>query len=388
MADHLARARGAVRPAGVARRADLRDGRLLQRRPRDADEAIAPIRALGEPVFDLLREQPYTRAAVLPRRHRAEGPALLLADRVRWPSSATACSTTLRELRRRVPDPGRRSSASCTSAARSTSTTPDDGAVGNRDARYACGVIGALGARRARRRRVPRTGCATPASACGRSRTGGNYVNFQTADEGEDRVRASYGANYDRLVRDQARVRSRQPVPLEPQRPPGGRMTRSRPSTASTSRSATASTTSPTSANWPEYWPGLVRVEPGSRWREPGDVTRIVDPAARPRGAARDDAPPRRAVPRCVEYTSTQPGLPDVRHERHFDDAGDGCTTGSSSSTSPRGRAVLRPPAGAPRRSPARCAGRSRTSTRCSATIRYPDGERKPGGLGSNARLR
>jgi FAD/FMN-containing dehydrogenase len=30
--------------------------------------------------------------------------------------------------------------------------------------------------------------------------TGASYVNFQTADEGADRVRAAYGANYDRLV--------------------------------------------------------------------------------------------------------------------------------------------------------------------------------------------
>ena len=30
--------------------------------------------------------------------------------------------------------------------------------------------------------------------------TGGNYVNFQTADEDEERVRATYGANFDRLV--------------------------------------------------------------------------------------------------------------------------------------------------------------------------------------------
>jgi hypothetical protein len=29
-------------------------------------------------------------------------------------------------------------------------------------------------------------------------------------------------------------------------------------------------------ANWLEYWPGLVRIEPGARWGEPGDVTRIV----------------------------------------------------------------------------------------------------------------
>jgi hypothetical protein len=30
--------------------------------------------------------------------------------------------------------------------------------------------------------------------------TGGNYINFQTADEDEVRVRATYGANFHRLV--------------------------------------------------------------------------------------------------------------------------------------------------------------------------------------------
>ena len=30
--------------------------------------------------------------------------------------------------------------------------------------------------------------------------TGGNYINFQTADEDEERIRATYGANFDRLV--------------------------------------------------------------------------------------------------------------------------------------------------------------------------------------------
>jgi hypothetical protein len=35
--------------------------------------------------------------------------------------------------------------------------------------------------------------------------TGGNYVNFQTADEGEARIRASYGANFERLVRAKRR---------------------------------------------------------------------------------------------------------------------------------------------------------------------------------------
>ena len=29
-------------------------------------------------------------------------------------------------------------------------------------------------------------------------------------------------------------------------------------------------------ANWPSYWPGIIRVEPGSSWAAPGDEARIV----------------------------------------------------------------------------------------------------------------
>lgn len=36
--------------------------------------------------------------------------------------------------------------------------------------------------------------------------TGATYVNFQTADEGEARVRATYGANYPRLAAVKAKV--------------------------------------------------------------------------------------------------------------------------------------------------------------------------------------
>jgi Polyketide cyclase / dehydrase and lipid transport len=76
-------------------------------------------------------------------------------------------------------------------------------------------------------------------------------------------------------------------------------------------------------AHWPEYWPGFVRLEPGSRWSEPGDVTRIV---VRLLGRAVPlEMTIRRIEPyRLVEYTSVQPGLPAVRHERHFTEAGDG----------------------------------------------------------------
>jgi hypothetical protein len=75
--------------------------------------------------------------------------------------------------------------------------------------------------------------------------------------------------------------------------------------------------------NWPEYWPGLIRVEAGSRWREPGDRARLVlRLLGRP--VELDMALERLEPYRLVEYTSVQKGLPDARHERHFADAGDG----------------------------------------------------------------
>jgi uncharacterized protein YndB with AHSA1/START domain len=76
-------------------------------------------------------------------------------------------------------------------------------------------------------------------------------------------------------------------------------------------------------ANWPDYWPGFVRLEPGSRWGEPGDVTRMLVRAFR-REVPMEMTLHRFEPYRLVEYTSTQPGLPDLRHERHFDDAGGG----------------------------------------------------------------
>jgi hypothetical protein len=75
--------------------------------------------------------------------------------------------------------------------------------------------------------------------------------------------------------------------------------------------------------NWPQYWPGLVRIEPDSRWREPGDQARLV---LRLLGRQVElEMTLRQFVPyRLVEYTSVQRGLPDARHERHFEEAGGG----------------------------------------------------------------
>ena len=75
--------------------------------------------------------------------------------------------------------------------------------------------------------------------------------------------------------------------------------------------------------NWPEYWPGLMRVEPGSRWQAPGDRARVT---MRLLGRAVALEMTLRTFEPCelVEYTSVQRGLPDARHERAFSAAGDG----------------------------------------------------------------
>ena len=78
--------------------------------------------------------------------------------------------------------------------------------------------------------------------------------------------------------------------------------------------------------NWPDYWPGFIRMDntDAARWSGPGDqATVVIKLLSRERAlhmkleALRKDA--------WVKYVSRQHGLPDVRHERHFEAAPDGC---------------------------------------------------------------
>jgi hypothetical protein len=71
-------------------------------------------------------------------------------------------------------------------------------------------------------------------------------------------------------------------------------------------------------ANWPKYWPGILRVEPDSRWSAVGDEARIAVELLGREVELRMTL--RRFEPnRLVEYDSRQEGLPDARHERHFE---------------------------------------------------------------------
>ena len=75
--------------------------------------------------------------------------------------------------------------------------------------------------------------------------------------------------------------------------------------------------------NWPEYWPGLIRVQPGSQWQAPGDRARVVMRLLG-RNVELEMTLHTFDPYHLVEYTSVQRGLPDARHERGFSAAGDG----------------------------------------------------------------
>jgi FAD/FMN-containing dehydrogenase len=160
------------------------------------EAVMKPIHDLGEPVFDLLAEQPYTQVqsyldATEPKGHHYYWKTGFVAEQT------DAFQATLRELARECPIP--HAQIGTLHVAGALNEHPgDDGAVGNRHARWVCGLIGAW---------EPGDGRDAESQAWIRSSwerlepfTSGNYINFQTADEDQDRIRASYGDNYERLV--------------------------------------------------------------------------------------------------------------------------------------------------------------------------------------------
>ncbi len=164
---------------------------------RRTDEVLAPVRALGDPVVDLLEDQPYVQVQSYLDDGEPKGAHYY------WKTEYAAglsdeLLATIRELFAQCRIPGAELGILHIGGALAEHAG-DDGAVGNRDARF---VIGANGmwdpdepAADAYRQWIRAAGQRVRPFS-----TGGSYVNFQTADEAEDRVRATYGANFDRLL--------------------------------------------------------------------------------------------------------------------------------------------------------------------------------------------
>ena len=75
--------------------------------------------------------------------------------------------------------------------------------VGNRDAEFVLNITGAW--EKAEDDAANIQWARATWSDMRRFSTGGTYINFLTEDDGEDRVRAAYGANHDRLVEAKTR---------------------------------------------------------------------------------------------------------------------------------------------------------------------------------------
>ncbi|MQA73529.1 MAG: FAD-binding protein [Solirubrobacterales bacterium] len=162
-----------------------------------AGEALAPIRALPDPVIELLAEQPYTQMQSYLDDGEPKG------DHYYWRSDYAAGLSdelleTWRELAAECPIPRAQMGLLHLGGALNE-CDHDDGAVGNRDARFALGAIGIWDPDEAGADSFPQW----IREAGDRFRpfsTGGSYINFQTDDEGADRVRAMYGRNFERLL--------------------------------------------------------------------------------------------------------------------------------------------------------------------------------------------
>jgi len=162
----------------------------------DADGDLAPVRALGDPIADLVTEKPYTEQQSMMDGMEPKG------HHYYWKTEYLAGLTnefldTFRDRALKVTCP-LSDSIVIHLAGALNERADDDGAVANRDARYMIAFAG----------QWPPDAPADTHLAWVREgwkrirplSTGGNYLNFQTADEDEQRIRATYGPNFDRLV--------------------------------------------------------------------------------------------------------------------------------------------------------------------------------------------
>ena len=162
-----------------------------------ADAVLAPLRDLGDPVLDLIQPQPYTQLqsyldATEPKGNHYYWRTEYLSE------LSDELLETVRDVFARCPMPA--ADIGFLHIEGALNERPeDDGAVGNRDARYVVGVKGMWGADE------PDAGPFRDWVRDGGDRirpfsTGRTYINFQTADEGEERTRATYGDNFGRLL--------------------------------------------------------------------------------------------------------------------------------------------------------------------------------------------
>jgi len=163
-----------------------------------AKRDLAELKGFGKPIVDLISEKPYavqqkmldaTQPRGVPYYWKSEYVADLsdefLSLTASWSAKITSPMSqfVLFHLAGALPE-----------------LEHMGGAVGNRDAKYMCGIAASYppGDPKAAEHLDWVRACWNEVRPLG---TGGVYINFQTEEEGEDRVRAAYGSNFERLAR-------------------------------------------------------------------------------------------------------------------------------------------------------------------------------------------
>ncbi len=161
---------------------------------------LSEIRAFGGPIFDVIAAKPYTAQQSMLDAMEPKGVYRYWKTEF-LPGLSTEYLDTFREGALGVTSPLSQSVIFHLAGALN-GREDDDGAVGNRDARFVSGFAGTW----------PPGTPADPHVAWVRGAweqirpfsTGGNYVNFQLAEDDADRTAAAYGKNYERLRRIKA----------------------------------------------------------------------------------------------------------------------------------------------------------------------------------------
>jgi FAD/FMN-containing dehydrogenase len=163
----------------------------------DAASDVAPIKSHGEPLADLIVVKDYTAQQTLLDATQPKGMHYYWkSEFVPGLSDALYAAYNAQFVDLKAPA----NQMVLFHVAGALNEHPeDDGAMGNRDAAFAC-VIQSMWAPDSRAGDANRTWVRNAWQAIRPFSTGGNYVNFQTADEPDDRTQESYRANYERLA--------------------------------------------------------------------------------------------------------------------------------------------------------------------------------------------
>ncbi|MFP5318630.1 MAG: FAD-binding oxidoreductase [Acidimicrobiia bacterium] len=163
----------------------------------DPDNDLRPVRSTGRPVADVIMQKPYSAQQAMLDATQPKGLNYYWKSEF-IPAFSPAYRTTVLENALQLTSPLSQAVAGFHIGGALNEREEDDGAVGNRDARYVSAIAACW--KPGDERSDEHVAWARRSWEAVRPfSTGGNYVNFQVFDDDTSRTAAAYRANYARL---------------------------------------------------------------------------------------------------------------------------------------------------------------------------------------------